>query len=112
MENEKTYLEQVGERLGLCRRHNFLSRAELSKRTDVKITTISALEHGNASINIEDAVKICKELDCSIEYLLTGNCGMPELIRLNQKFLNLPDIHSDNLQKNAKAFWSTCPIHK
>ena len=106
---EKTYLQQVGERLALCRRQNFISRAELAKRTGVKTVAISALENGNTSICIEDAVKICKELDCSLEYLLTGNCGIIELVRLNKKISSLPDMHSGNLEKIARAFWSTCP---
>lgn len=105
----KTFLQQVGERLALCRRQNFISRAELTKRTGVKTSTISNLENGTNTINIEDVVKICKELDCSIEYLLTGNCGLIELVRLNRKIANLPDIHSGNMEKVAKAFWSTCP---
>ena len=109
---EKTYLEQVGERLALCRRHNFISRADLSKRTKVKVTAIRDLENGIASINIEDAVKLSNELDCSIEYLLTGKCGLTEFIKLNQKILNLPDVHSGNLEKVAYAFWNTCPKFK
>ena len=109
---EKTYLQQVGDRLAQLRRHNFISRAELSRRTGVKTTVISNLENGNASIDIEDAVKICKELDCSIEYFLTGNCGIIELVRLNQKIASSPYIHTGNLEKIAKAFWQTCPQNK
>ena len=106
---EKTYLQQVGERLSNCRRQNFISRAELSRRTGVETIAISSLENGNESIDIEDAVKICQELDCSVEYLLTGNCGIIELTRLNQRIANLPDIHLGNLEKVARTFWHTCP---
>ncbi|MBQ7288900.1 MAG: helix-turn-helix transcriptional regulator [Clostridia bacterium] len=106
---EKTYLQQVGERLQQCRTRNFFSRKELAERAGVPISSIKKMERGQEAVGIDDAIKICKELDSSAEYILTGACGLTELIRLNQKILNLPDIRSENLQKIAQAFWSTCP---
>ncbi len=106
---EKTYLQQVGERLISCRTHNFFSRKELAERSGVPISSVKMMERGEEAVGIEDALKICKVLDCSIEYILTGNCGLTELIRLNQKILNLPDVCSENLHKIALAFWNTCP---
>ena len=106
---EKTYLQQVGERLIQCRTHNLFSRKELAERAQVPISSVKMMERGEEAIGIEEALKICKELDYSVEYILTGNYGLSELIRLNQKILNLPDIRSENLQKIAQAFWSTCP---
>ena len=111
MENEKTYLEQVGDRFRQMRNRNYLSRKELAGRTKVHISEINKLENGKESIGIETAVKLCNELDCSVKYILTGNCGITELIRMNQKILNLPDINYDNLKKVVQAFWSTCPKH-
>ena len=106
---KKTYLQQVGERLTQCRNHNFFSRKELAERAGVPISSVIMMERGEQAIGIEDALKICKELNYSVEYVLTGNCGLPELIRINQKILELPNINSENLQKIAQAFWSTCP---
>lgn len=111
MENEKTYLEQVGERLKRCRNRNYLSRVELAERANVHIAEINKAERGKEAIGIEDAVKLCRELDCSVEYMLTGNCGIIELAKLNQKLLNLPDINTEHLQKVAQAFWFTCSKH-
>lgn len=106
---EKTYLQQVGERLAECRTRNFFSRKELAERAGVPISSVKMMERGEQAVGIEDALKICKQLDYSVEYILTGNCGMQELIRMNQKILNLPNISSDNLQKIAQAFWNNCP---
>ena len=106
---EKTYLQQVGERLTECRIRNFFSRKELAERAGVPISSVKIMERGEQAVGIEDALKICKQLDYNVEYILTGNCGMQELIRMNQKILNLPDISSDNLQKIAQAFWNNCP---
>lgn len=106
---EKTYLQQVGERLKECRNRNFLSRKELANLADVPIASVVMMEKGEKAIGIEDALKICKELDYSVEYILTGNCGVLELTRLNQKIMKLPEVKTDNLQKIAQAFWSTFP---
>ena len=106
---EKTYLQQVGERLTECRIRNFFSRRELAERAGVSISSVKMMERGEEAIGIEDALKICKQLDYSVEYILTGNCGMRELVRMNQKILNLPDMGSENLQKIAQAFWNNSP---
>lgn len=106
---EKTYLQQVGERLLQCRTRNFFSRKELAERAGVPISSVKTMERGEEAVGIEDAMKICKESDYSVEYILTGNCGLQELIRLNQKISDLPDVGSENLQKIAQAFWSNCP---
>ena len=106
---EKTYLQQVGERLFECRNRNLFSRKELAKRAGVSIETVKMMERGEGIVGIEDATKICNILNSSTEYILTGNCGLKELIRLNQNFLGLPNERSENLQKMAQAFWDTCP---
>ncbi len=106
---EKTYLQQVGERLQKCRNHNFLSRKALSKQSGVSISTIVKMEHGNEAVGIEDAIKICKGLGYSTEYILTGNCGLSEFVKMNQQLLSSPDINYANLEKIATAFWETCP---
>jgi len=73
---EKTYLQQVGERLAECRTRNFFSRQELAKRAGVPISSVKMMERGEQAVGIEDALKICNELDCSVEYILAGNCGL------------------------------------
>lgn len=92
-----------------CRTRNFFSRQELAERSGVPIFSIKMMELGEEAVGIEDALKICKELGYGTEYILTGNCGLSELIRLNQKFLDLPDMRLENLQKIAQSFWNTCP---
>ncbi len=106
---EKTYLEQVGERLFQCRTRDFLSRRELAERAGVPVSSVKMMERGEKAIGIDEALKICNQLDCSIEYILTGNFGLREMIRLNHKIFNMPEMSTENLQKVAHAFWSNCP---
>ena len=106
---EKTYLEQVGERLYQCRIKNLFSRKELAERAGVPLSSVKMMERGEKAVGIDDALKICSQLDYSIEYILTGNLGLHEFTRLNQKILNLPNIRDENLQKMAQAFWNNSP---
>lgn len=105
---EKTYLKQVGERLLECRSRSFFSRKELAERAGVPISSVKMMERGEEAVGIDVAFKICNELDYSAEYILTGKCGLLELIRMNQKIFDLPD-NLENLQKFAQALWRTCP---
>lgn len=106
---EKTYLQQVGERLYQTRTSNCLSRKELAQLAGVSVFTVRTMERGEKAVDIEEAQKICKELNCSIDYILTGNCGLAEMLKMNQKFLNLADCKTENLEKLAKFFWNTRP---
>ena len=106
----KTYLQQLGDRLYECRTRNLFSRRELAERAGVSVASVKTMERGEAAVGIEDAIKICNVLDCSTEFLFTGNYGLKELIQLNRKILGLPNIKSENLQKIARAFWNDCPI--
>lgn len=105
---EETYLKQVGERLFQCRTRDFLSRKELAERAGVPIYTVKRMERGEEAVSIDDAQKICEALGCSTDYILTGKCGLQELLYMNQKLLNLSDVSSERLQKIAQAFWNTC----
>ena len=99
----------MGERLYECRSRNLYSRRELAERAGVGVHTVKAMELGEQAVTLEDAVKICKELDCSMEYLFTDKCGLAELIKINQKALSLSDVPVENLQKIAQVFWNTRP---
>ena len=106
---EKEYLKEVGERLFTARTNNLFSRKELAKLADVPIETVKNMERGEQSVGIYEATKICKALNCSMEYILTGNCGLQELITTNKKFFELSGANPEKIQKIAQAFWNTCP---
>ena len=106
---ESTYLKQVGERLAECRTLNFLSPKELAERAGVSLCSVKRMERGEEAVGIEDATKICNVLNASVEYILTGNCGIKELIRMNKKVLQLPESYSENLQKMIQSFWNYYP---
>ena len=101
---EKTYLQEVGERLLKCKNRNFISRKELAKRAGISVYDVARMERGEETADIEKATKICKVLGYSLDFVLTGSGGLSEIVKMNQAILNLPDIYSKNLQKITKHF--------
>ena len=106
---EKTFLEQIGDRVNTGRIRRGFSRKQLAERAGVHISSVIRIERGQEAVAIDDAVKICNELELSIEYILTGECGMVEFLRMQQYVLNMPDLNSRNLQRVATAFWEAVP---
>lgn len=109
---EKTYLKEVGERLCRARIRNELSKMNLAGLAHVSTEAVKNMERGDVPVGIEDAVKICRALNYSVEYMLTGEMGLAELIRCNQKFLELPELDPEKIRAVAQAFWETCPAKK
>ncbi len=106
---EKTFLEHVGDRVVAGRIRRGLSRKRLAERAGVHISSVLRMERGQEAVNIEDAVKICNELEFSVEYILTGNCGMTEFLQTLQIISNMPGMNYKNLHQVAFAFWETVP---
>ena len=106
---EKTYLQEVGERLAMCRNHSFISRKELARRAEVSLHTVACMERGDGAVGICDAVKICRVLGQSTDYILTGNCGLSEWMQMNRTLFDLPEVPPEQLEKVARAFWNAYP---
>lgn len=65
-------LEQMGKRLLLRRRQFGLSQEELAERVGVTSQMISSAERGKKAMRPENIIRICKALDMSTDYFLTG----------------------------------------
>ena len=105
----KTTLQQVGERITEGRIRKAISRKTLAEQAEVPLTSVYRLEKGERGVDLEDALKICKELEFSVGYLLTGGCGLKEFCRIQRQILNMPDLYDENLLRVATAFWATVP---
>ena len=105
---EKTFLQQVGDRLHEGRIRRDFSRKTLAERAGVHISAVIRAERGE-DIPLESMVKLCKELEFSIEYVLTGECGFLELSRMLQRISNMPNLSTTSLHRVATAFWQTTP---
>lgn len=69
---DKTFLKEMGRRISQQRRALGLTQEELAERIDVSTQMISNLETGKKAIRPENLSKICRVLDISADYILTG----------------------------------------
>ena len=66
-------LKEMGERIYHCRKSLKLTQEELAEKVGVSTQMISNLETGKKAIRPENLVKICKALNISTDYILTGS---------------------------------------
>jgi transcriptional regulator with XRE-family HTH domain len=62
--------EQLGEYIRLCRDKHKLSQEELAGRVGLSTHHISKIENGKTSAKFENILKICMELDMSLDYFI------------------------------------------
>lgn len=87
---ENLYLKQVGSRLSKRRKQLKYTKRRLSEETGVPVEIITKLEQGKA-VGIEPVAKICKTLDISADYLLSGSPGIIEAFRLMKTISTLSE---------------------
>ena len=65
--------KDIGKRIKDARKLAKMSQSNLSKRTEISTTQISAYENGNKSIGLQTLAKIAMALDTTIDELYFGN---------------------------------------
>ena len=98
MADEKL-LKEIGRRIYLRRKELELTQEQLAEQMEVSIQMISNLELGKKAIRPENIVKVCKVLNISADYILTGERGEWELNSLVQKIAKLSAEDQKLLEK-------------
>ena len=62
-------MNTVGERLGFARTRKGFSRVKLGKLVGRSTTAVIHWEDGTSRIKLDDAVKVCKALGVSLDWL-------------------------------------------
>lgn len=88
MHNEAV-LRSIGERISLRRKQMKMTQEELAALMDVSTQMISYAEQGKKAIRPENLIKLCRALDTSADYILTGKAGEAEESRLSAKLSRL-----------------------
>ena len=65
-------LKQIGKRIQNCRKHQGYTQEQIADMMDVSIQMISNLERGNKAIRIDNLINLCRILNVSSDYILTG----------------------------------------
>lgn len=84
-------LRNIGQRISERRKELHLTQEKLAEQMDVSIQMISNLELGKKAIRPENLVKVCKVLEVSADYILTGMRSDHEIMELTEKIARLPE---------------------
>lgn len=88
---EQNLLKDMGKRLSQRRKQLDLTQEQLAEKMDVSIQMISNMELGKKAIRPENLLKVCKILDISSDYVLTGEKGEKETTDIFVKINRLSD---------------------
>lgn len=83
-------LVEMGNRIAKLRKLKKLSQEVLAEKADVSIQTISSAERGTKALRPINLLNICKALDTSADYLLTGKTSEIEISAMQEKLQKLP----------------------
>ena len=87
---EKVDLKEIGTRIAKLRKQKGLTQEYLAEKMDVSIQMISNLECGKKAIRPENLAKVCRVLDISADYILTGvNTNNQEINIIAEKLMKL-----------------------
>ena len=65
-------LKEIGKRIQNCRKQQGYTQEQLADLMNVSIQMVSNLERGNKAIRIDNLVSLCRILNVSTDYILTG----------------------------------------
>ena len=104
--NEKD-LQKIGARIQNRRKQQGYTQETLAEKMNVSIQMISNLERGNKAIRIDNLIKLCKILNISTDYILTGKETMQDismqasdLAKLSEKDRKMIEMLIDYCSKN------------
>ncbi|MBQ8208126.1 MAG: helix-turn-helix transcriptional regulator [Clostridia bacterium] len=88
MKNEAVIID-MGKRITELRKSKKISQEELAERSGVTAQTISSAERGLKALRPANLLNICKALDTSSDYLLTGKIAPAEVAIILEKLNRL-----------------------
>lgn len=84
-------LIEMGKRIQNRRKQLALTQEQLAEMMNVSIQMVSNLERGNKAIRIDNLVNLCKILEVSTDYILTGQETTEEMNALTIRIAQLSD---------------------
>lgn len=83
------FLADVGRRIAEARHSKGLTQEALAEKIETSIQSVSSIELGKKSARLSNFLNICKALDVSADYLLTGVKSAEQLTGIQQKLATL-----------------------
>jgi len=91
------FLRQMGQRIMARRKGLQLTQEELAGRMGVSTQMISNLELGKKAIRPENLARLCRLLEVSADFILTGSDARPQVNRVAEKLMELTDGQLETL---------------
>ena len=82
-------LKEIGRRIQNRRKQQGYTQEQIADMMDVSIQMISNLERGNKAIRIDNLVNLCRILDVSTDYVLTGKSSFTDTSELTEQISKL-----------------------
>ena len=86
-------LRDMGQRISTRRQELGLTQEQVAEQMDVSLQMVSNLELGKKAIRPENMVKLCKALNISADFVLTGRRSELESAEVARKFKLLSSQH-------------------
>lgn len=101
-------LADIGHRVSVRRKELNLTQEQVAEQMDVSVQMISNLELGRKAIRPENLIKICRILDVSTDYILTGQRSGDENIKLAQEIGKLPEHQRCLIEQLVASLLQSC----
>lgn len=88
----------IGIRIKYIRELNHYTREELAEYADISSKFLYEIETGQKGLSATNLLKICKALEVSCDYILTGNCKA----RCNEELANIIEMFDTTQVANIK----------
>ncbi len=89
MNEDKQFLIDMGNRIMKKRKELGLTQEKLAEAMELSLQSISCIELGKKAIRPENLFKLCRTLDVSADYILTGEKTVCQLDGINKKLATL-----------------------
>ena len=88
---ERSYLIEIGQRISKRRKDLNLTQEQVAEQVDLSVQSISCIELGKKAIRPINLVNLCRVLNTSCDYILTGEKTINELDGILPKIAILKD---------------------
>lgn len=101
-------MDSIGTRIKARRKELGLTQLQIKELTEISTGTLSDIENANALPSTPSLIKLSEVLDCSIDWILTGNSRSSETInnmnsQINE-WINLYNQLSSEEQQHCLRF--------
>lgn len=80
---------EIGRRIQQLRRLHKLTQEDLAEFLDISVKHVSSVERGVSSLSLDKLIRVCRLLDCSIDYLVLGRTDPENEFYIPQSILDI-----------------------